>query len=334
MTDPFDYKGVLAPYMKEVIHLKEACGFAVMSMKWNFKEFDEFTVQYGLKEPVITKELTDAWIFTRQNDCARTFYQKCSRIAQLSKHMNRQGKNSYVIPLPTNCNDRFFVPYIFSEEQIRNIFCKADGLLRESHRKDDPIISMPCLFRLLYSTGLRITEALSLRNMDVDLRADILRVGTWGSSKNGEERLVPICGSLKENLRKYIHYRALLPVRDVDIPEHPFFVKLNGDPVSSPCAYKWFVKTYISCGIAYKGDRFGPRIHDLRHTMATHSLTKMIREGLDAYAALPLLAACLGHKNISATEQYVRLTCSEYPDLINQCSDLNNFIYGGDNEIE
>jgi hypothetical protein len=61
--------------------------------------------------------------------------------------------------------------------------------------------------------------------------------------------------------------------------------------------------------------------------MASHSLVKMIREEMDVYTALPLLAACLGHKALSATEKYVRLTCSEYPDLLQQCSSLNNFIY-------
>lgn len=72
----------------------------------------------------------------------------------------------------------------------------------------------------------------------------------------------------------------------------------------------------------------------LRHTMAAHSLVKMIGEEMDIYAALPLLAACLGHKTLTATEKYVRLTCSEYPDLLQQCLSLNNFIYGKEDGIE
>jgi len=60
MTDPFNYKGVLAQYMKAIIRMKEACGQTIISTKWTYKEFDEFTMQYGLTEPIITKELTDA----------------------------------------------------------------------------------------------------------------------------------------------------------------------------------------------------------------------------------------------------------------------------------
>lgn len=327
MTNPFDYRGVLAPYMKGLIRIKESCGLNAISTKWAYKEFDEFTIQYGLSEPVITRNLIGAWAKSRENDCSRTFYGKCSKLSQLAKYMNEHGVKSYIMPLPKCTNDRGFTPYIFTEEQMQAIFQESDRLLRESRRKDDPIISVPCLIRLLYSTGLRITEATSLRNKDVDLDRNVLKVGTWTSTKNGEERLVPICNSLKENLLKYLHYRSMLPVQGITEGDHPFFIKLNGTAVSSPNAYNWFKKVYTRCGIVYKGDRFGPRIQDLRHTMATHSLAKMVREGLDVYTALPLLAACLGHKSLSSTEGYVRLTCNEYPELLEQCSSLNNFIY-------
>ncbi|MCM4153603.1 integrase [Arenibacter sp. N53] len=327
MTDPFDYQGVLAPYMKALIRIKESCGQTVIGTKWTYKEFDEFTIQYGLSEPIITKDLIGTWAKSRENDCSRTFYGKCSRLSQLAKYMKEHGIKSYIMPLPKCTNDRGFIPYIFSEEQMQSIFQESDRLLRQSRRKDDPIISVPCLIRLLYSTGLRITEAISLRNKDVDLDRNILKVGTWGSTKNGEERLVPICNTLKENLQKYLHYRSMLPVQDITDHDHPFFIKLNGEALSSANAYHWFKKVYGQCGIAYKGERFGPRVQDLRHTMATHSLAKMVREGLDIYAALPLLSASLGHKSLSSTEGYVRLTCSEYPELLEQCSSLNNFIY-------
>jgi len=327
MTNPFNYQGPLSPYMKALIRIKESCGFNVISTKWTYKEFDEFTVHYGLREPVITKDLIVAWSTSRMNDCSRTFYGKCSKLSQLARYMNEQGAKSYIMPLPKCVNDRGFTPYIFTEEQMLAIFHESDSLLRESHRKDDPIISVPCLIRLLYSTGIRITEAVSLRNKDVDLDRNILKVGTWSSTKNGEERLVPICESLKENILKYLHYRSMVPVEGISAPDHPFLMKLNGTALSSANAYNWFRKIYTKCGIAYRGERFGPRVHDLRHTMATHSLAKMVKGGMDIYSALPLLSACLGHRSLHSTEGYVKLTCQEYPELLDQCTTLNDFIY-------
>jgi integrase len=334
MTDPFEYKGVLAPYMNALIRMKESCGFKILSTKWFFKEFDEFTIKQELTAPVISRELIDEWSKSRTNDCSRTFYGKCSKLSQLTRYMNEHGEKSYIMPLPECKNDRGYVPYIFSEKQICSIFEESDQLLRESHRMDDPIISIPCLIRLLYSTGLRISEAISLKNRNVDLDRNILRIGIGGSSKNGEERIVPICESLKKVICQYLRYRNRLPLKGIADDNHLFFVKLDGTEVSSACAYKWFRKIYTCCGIAYKGEQFGPRVHDLRHSMATHSLSKVLSQGMDVYTALPLLSACLGHKHITATEVYVRLTCDAYPDLLEMCSSLNDFIYPKENKNE
>ena len=69
-------------------------------------------------------------------------------------------------------------------------------------------------------------------------------------------------------------------------------------------------------------------------TMATNSLSKMIKSGLDVYAALPLLSACIGHKSLASTEGYVRLTCEYYPELLKQCASLNEFVYPQHDETD
>lgn len=324
MTDVFKYHSVLAPYMNGLIEIKESRGFNTISVKWFFKEFDSFAINYGLKKPVITQELVDAWRMSRTNDCGRTFYGKCSKLVQLARYMCERGKDSYVMRLPKQKNDRGYTPYIFSVDQMRAIFEESNRLIRESHRIDDPIMAIPILTRLLYSTGLRITEAISIRNEDVHLDQGYIHIR---KSKNGSERLVPVCETLKQSLMQYVNYRNKLPLKGLQEGSHLFFVKLDGTEVSSSCAYNWFRKMYTNCGIPYKGDRFGPRLHDLRHSMAVHTLAKLVGEGMDIYAALPLLSACLGHTQLSSTEHYVRLTCSEYPELLRQCSSLNDFIY-------
>jgi site-specific recombinase XerD len=53
----------------------------------------------------------------------------------------------------------------------------------------------------------------------------------------------------------------------------------------------------------------------------------MAHNGMDLYSSLPIISACLGHKSLSATEQYVRLTSEMYPELVEQCSPINAFVY-------
>ena len=324
MDNAFKYHSVLAPYMNRLIAIKESQGFILLSTKWFFKEFDSFVINYGLKKPVITQELVDAWRKSRINDCGRTLYGKCSKLIQLARYMCEHGKDSYIMRLPKLENDREYTPYIFSAEQMQAIFEESNKLIRESHRMDDPIIAIPSLIRLLYSTGLRITEAISLRNEDVHLDRGYIHIR---ETKNGSERLVPVCNTLKQSLIQYMKYRNVLPLKGLQEDANLFFVKLDGTEVSASCSYYWFRKVYTNCGIPYKGYHFGPRLHDLRHSMAIHTLAKLVKDGMDIYAALPLLSACLGHTRLSSTEHYVRLTCCEYPELLKQCSSINNFIY-------
>ena len=86
--------------------------------------------------------------------------------------------------------------------------------------------------------------------------------------------------------------------------------------------------------ISILGNRKGPRLHDFRHTMATNSLVQMAHRGLDLYTAMPILSACLGHKSLSATEQYVRLTAEMYPELLGNTSRINAFVYRSYNKTD
>jgi site-specific recombinase XerD len=189
---------------------------------------------------------------------------------------------------------------------------------------NNTIFCVPTILRLLYSTGLRISEALSIKNEDVkfDKRYILIR-----KTKNGCERIVPINDSLFEVLQQYNSYRDKIPVKNVSSPNSFFFIKSDGKYCNAQSVYKWFRQLQTECGIPYTGNHHGPRVHDLRHTFAVHSMVQLAHEGQDLYSSLPIISACLGHKSLSATEQYVRLTGEMYPELISQCSTINAFMY-------
>tara|TARA_R110002072_G_scaffold74469_6_gene176452 strand:- start:2917 stop:3489 length:573 start_codon:yes stop_codon:yes gene_type:complete len=169
---------------------------------------------------------------------------------------------------------------------------------------------IPALFRLLYGTGLRINEALSILDGDINLESNYLVIR---NSKNNQERLIPISGSLSAVCREYVKYRDMMPVSREN---GYFFISLNGNKCKSGVVYGWFRKILVRAGIPYAGGHQGPRIHDLRHTFAVHSLAKMAESGLDLYCALPYLSTYLGHQSIRATNGYVRLTAEMYPGLL------------------
>ena len=318
----FDYGSIFAPYMNNFIHMKNACGYDALRTKWILLEFDGFFISEGVKELSIRKVQIEKWRATRINDSERTLYSKYSVWSQFCRYMCHIGIECFVPRLPKQ-PDCGFTPYIFTRQQMENIFRACDALRLYDRHMNVNMMVIPALIRLLYSTGLRITESLSIRNQDVDFTAGAICIQ---KTKNGEQRLAPLTESMSAVLKEYIRERNKIPVKGTDKPDSFLFVSLTGKPCVSGSIYNWFRKILKICNIPHTGNHHGPRVHDIRHTCAVHSLIKMCEEGLDLYCALPLLSAFIGHKSISATEQYVRLTAEMYPQLMNRqkeyCSDV------------
>jgi integrase len=57
------------------------------------------------------------------------------------------------------------------------------------------------------------------------------------------------------------------------------------------------------------------RVHDIRHSYAVAALSKMQADGMDSYTCLPLLATFMGHRDVTSTEYYLRLTGSHAAQL-------------------
>lgn len=323
MAEQFNYSSVLAPYMKYLISMKESAGYSVLRSKWILKEIDDFANAEGLSEPIITESIFKRWRVTRKNDCERTIYAKLSVWHQLTTLMCRQGCISYIPKMPRQPKSDF-TPYIFTEKQIRAILKTADEYRLYDIRMGTALMPMPAILRTLYATGMRVSEVLSIRNKDVYLDEQYIYLR---KTKNGSERIVPVGESLKEVLSQYISYRDKMPLSGISQLEALLFVKSDGTSLTAGAVYTHFKRLLNVCCIPYFGNHHGPRVHDLRHTNAVHALVQMGRAGMDLYASMPILSTSLGHRSLHATEQYVRLTCSMYPDLEENCSPINAFIY-------
>lgn len=315
------YRSVLAPFIEGLLRMKVAAGYNMKAAKHVFKELDNYVLAIGTKTPELTEEIITGWASSRLNDRDNTLYAKFALINQLSRYIIHNGGNAYVPRLPRYPQSDF-TPYIFSEKEISDIFSAADKLVAKTLQEG--IMVLPAILRLLYSTGIRISEALSLVNNDVNLTVGIL---TIRNTKNRTDRKIPISKSMSDVLTQYRNYRDSMPLSDVSKPDSLFFIRPNGLGISPNCIYSRFRKIYTSCGIKFIGDQRGPRLHDLRHTFAVHSLAAMSRAGIDLYTAMPVLSAYLGHKSIWMTEKYIRLTAAMYPDIEESCEVDNALIY-------
>jgi integrase/recombinase XerD len=211
------------------------------------------------------------------------------------------------LPLPKQLPKKppTLVPYILTREELRRLL-EAVPLHREG-RLLEPL-TMRAVLLLLYGAGLRISEAVSLAQGDVDLAAGIL---TIRDSKFYKTRLVPLGPQLHRLIRQYAGWRDRHGYRRDRAA--PFFVLRSGAPVNHYGVRDSFVHLRDYAQVRHQ-DGQRPRLHDFRHTFAVHRLLAWYRQGDDVQALLPKLAVFLGHKSLVSTQVYLTMT----PELLQE----------------
>jgi integrase len=165
------------------------------------------------------------------------------------------------------------------------------------------------LFRTIYACGLRCSEARLLRVADVDIDTGVLQIR---DAKGGNDRQVPVSGPLHARL---VGYHAAQIARRPDTRAWFFPGARPGEPLTLGNIDKNFRRFLWQAGISHGGRGHGPRVHDLRHTMAVNNLRAWFAAGRDVGALLPVLQTYLGHSSIADTAYYLHLTAESYPDI-------------------
>ena len=215
-------------------------------------------------------------------------------------------------PLPSKKPKRPkpYVAYIYTAGEFHKLL-GATNILAESRSHIDSA-TFRTLLLLLFNTGLRIGEAMSLRIADVSFPSKLL---TIVESKFFKSRLVPIDPRLTSVLNDYSKMRHTTAQSQNDC--QPFFVKRNGLTLTHTCVERTFRRLCQYCDICREdGARYQPRLHDIRHSFITNRLVEWYRKGADVQRLLPHLSTYVGHVNISATQRYLTMT----PELLSEAS--------------
>ena len=155
------------------------------------------------------------------------------------------------------------------------------------------------MLELMYGTGIRVSEMLSLQKEDINMRVGFLRC----MGKGMKERIVPVNQTAIDWVRRYVvrsrNYLVKNPM------EKTLFLNVRGNKMSRQGYFK------ILRGYADKaGIKKEVTPHTLRHSFATH----MLENGADLRAVQELL----GHSDISTTQIYTHLTQSRLREVYQQ----------------
>ena len=270
--------------------------------------------------PCLSRELADQWIQKTPWENETNHGHRISILRGLSLFMARLGYTT--VPIPQRLfpwNSVSYCPTIFSDRELGALLKAVDQLGTQSKGLSMAIV-FPVVFRILVGCGTRISETLHIekRDLDLELGCVLLRF-----TKNDKQRVIPIASSIIDRLRNYLDLAKHFPGLD---SSPLLFANRDGKAYSNETAYRHFRSALHLAGISHGGKGKGPRLHDLRHTYAVRVLNKWVKDGNNLTTALPYLAVYMGHSGLRASERYLRLTVTMFPDLVKAAEDSYDWV--------
>ncbi len=295
----------LAVEIQKFINLRRLSGTDYQSQVQLLGYFDRFLLGQQQSNPRITREITDAYQQSLSHLAPRTRSNRFCVVRQFCAYLARSDPNGYVPePLRVIPSQGAHPPYIYGHSEIHALLTAASKLPPSNSLRPH---TYRTLLGLLYSTGIRIGEALALNLEDFQSAEQRLYIA---QGKFRKARWVPLSPSTCRALQHYLHKRLKMRPRS---PDSPLLLNQRSRRLTHCTVHQTFGKLLKQCGIRHSHSR-GPRLHDLRHTFAVHRLLAWYRDGQDLNARLPWLATYLGHVDVHSTQIYLQAT----PELIAQ----------------
>jgi len=218
---------------------------------------------------------------------SRTLARKLSSLRSFFKFLIREGfiqENPAALLMSPKLEKT--LPKFLTEDEMKK-FIEAPSLKSPSGKRDRAILET------LYSTGIRVSELVSLNVDQVDLIGNVAKV----SGKGKKERLVPIGDKALDSIRAYLQNRKHR--------SNALFLNKNGTRLSDR-SVRNIANKYITAVSLTRN--ISP--HVLRHSFATH----MLNRGAD----LRSIQELLGHVNLSTTQIYTHVTTNRLKEVYNK----------------
>ena len=156
------------------------------------------------------------------------------------------------------------------------------------------------MLELLYATGLRVSELVNLRLLNINLEAGYVKA----LGKGSKERMVPFGEKALEALKSYISHGRPSLLKNGRPPQ--LFLNFRGKPLTRQGFWKIIKNHGRMAGI-----RKSIKPHGLRHSFASHLL--------EAGADLRSVQVMLGHADITTTQIYTHVTKERLKELHGAC---------------
>jgi integrase/recombinase XerC len=227
--------------------------------KSNFQEIRSWIAELSNKK-IANKSIN------RKLSSLRGFFKFCLRINAIKASPIQEMKS---LKTPKNLNTPFSV------DDVKKVIDALEVNDFESSRQK-------LIIELLYATGIRRAELITLKEKDIDLKNFQLKV----QGKRNKERIIPLHRRIIESIKIYNTYKRELGLNN----EYLLVTEKNNQ------AYPGLIYSIVNDMFSYYTTKSKTSPHILRHSFATH----LLNNGSDMNAVKELL----GHESLSSTEIY------------------------------
>lgn len=287
---------LLGQFLNYLVVEKGLSANTLESYSRDLNKYLDFLAEKGVKDIGSTSDLTIITFITtlkKKRLSNRSIARNLTSIKMFYKFLTE----SHCIPE----NPALVIETAKGEKKLPQVLSIAEVelLLQKPDRKTVRGVRDAALLELLYATGLRVSELVSLPVNNLNLEAGYL----IAYGKGSKERLVPIGEVAQNAIREYLTNGR--PALLGNAQSHYLFLARNGKPLTRQGFWKLIKKYTRSAGIA---KNISP--HTLRHSFASH----LLERGAD----LRSVQMMLGHVDISTTQIYTQVTTERLKKIHNQ----------------
>ncbi len=282
-------EGLLNQFYSDLILVKRDAQKTAETYKISAEAFLNWLVEERIKLADVTPQNITYFLVKRKTQGCNelTIAKDISGIRALGDFLERKDywteNKALLLERPKTVHA---LPKVLTEEQV-------DALLESIDTSDNVGKRDDALFELIYSCGLRISEACDLKVANVHMDEQIILV----HGKGDKERIVPFGKRAYDKLKYYLEEVRPLLTKGKNVPE--VFVNYKGEGISRKGVWKRFKELETLSGVQAK-------VHTLRHSFATH----LLKGGADLRAVQELL----GHSDLATTQIYTHVTNEQLED--------------------
>jgi integrase len=289
------YRSGFASQIQMFVNYRQASGsWNELSYGFSLRKFDWFCADTFPPGTPLIQEMVDAWCNKRDSELNRSRNTRIRSIRAFIEYLQKRDLTNVVAPALLKGEPKTYIPHAFTHDELVRFFTECDRIqvLTKQPTSMFRKLTCPVFFRLLYSSGIRTTEARLIRRDDVDLKHGILDIQ---KSKGYDQHYAALHKTMIDLLKRYDStIEGIQPGRKF------FFETTKGDCLSRG----WVTQNFRCLWAKANGSDSSAVAYELRHHYAVTNINSWTEDSFEFSDKLHYLSKSMGHRWTASTLHY------------------------------